>query len=441
MKQVFTGLTSTIAPEYILPHGTVFQDITDDYKKREMNTTSDLDKFHSAVMEAIELPNIFSKLNDHADSNSTGDTASIGDDSIKVKEIVERYWPEENAKNKVEYYNALKTCINSSTFFLQHSRQREIQVRVVQFTTNRLIKYIDGFIYINQLGNFFEEIRNMYKQATNIKFIGSIVNVRNTSINNGNYIDITCAQRTSDSHIANTEMYDTSGELTSISNRDKYTKFIPPTRYEYSTKSLTELICNFMTRDDWNSVKDGVFKLVSNMTGGEFSPTDIKNSGNKLRCIDMASPLGYDDILTYDGFKDRCAVVGDKTSSQPGRTAVIHDTYLAITRVSEEAPCSLTVYGILLLDKSLNKNINIDLNNQFNYYILPLICDDVYEAIEGYLNNRNVTAQVEKMKIEYLLGKHDAIVTKKGAFVRVYNTGEKLMEGEEIVRSKYKFIN
>lgn len=406
-----------------------------------MNTTKDLDKFRNAVMEAIELPNIFSKLKDHADSNSTGDTASLGDDSIKVKEIIERYWPEENAKNKVEYYNALKTCINSSTFFLQHSRQREIQVRVVQFTTNRLIKFVDGFIYINQLGDFFEEIRNMYKQATNIKFIGSIVNVRNTSSNNGNYIDITCAQRTSDSHIANTEMYDTSGELTSISNRDKYTKFIPPTRYEYTTKSLTELICNFMTRDDWNSVKDGVFQLVSDMTGGEFSPTDIKNSGNKLRCIDMASPLGYDDILTYDGFKDRCAVVGNKTSKQPGRTAVIHDTYLAITRVSEEAPCSLTVYGILLLDKSLNKNINIDLNNQINYYILPLICDDVYEAIEGYLNNRNVTAQVEKMKIEYLLGKHDAIVTKNGAFVRVYNTGEKLMEGEEIVRSKYKFIN
>lgn len=453
MKQFEYGPISVISPAYILPpeigvHG--INDNNDDVTvttETSLDRTSDLDKFRSAVMDAIKIPNMFVDINRHTDDNASneGDEAILSDEYSKVRKIVEKYWPNETTEHKVEYYNALKTCINSSEIFLQHCRTNDIQVRVVQFTSSRLIRFIDGFIYVSQIGDFFDEVKDMYRQATNVKFIGSIVNVRNTSNDNGNYIDVICARRTSDSDVANADMYDINGVVSSISNRDKYTKFIPPTRAEYTTKSLTEIISNFMTRDDWSTVKDDVYQLISDMTGGDITPKMIKDSGNTLRCIDMAGPLGYDDILTYDAFKDRCAVIGNKSSKQPGRTAVVHDTYLAITRVGDQVPCTITVYGILLLDKALNENIRVDLNDSRKYTILPLICDDVYDVIESYLNRENdddeaINKKIRQMKINYLLDKHEAVIIKNGEYVRPYREGDRLLEGENVIRSKYKFF-
>lgn len=461
MKQFEYGPIGMISPVYILPpengiHGTHgvcnehgVNQMDDDISKTfesSLDRTSDLNKFRSAVMDAIKIPNMFPDSRRHSSENSgnEGDEAILSDEYSKVKAIVEKYWPDETTEHKVEYYNALKTCINSSEIFLQHCKTNDIQVRVVEFKSSRLIKFVDGFIYISQLGDFFDEMKEMYRQATYVKFIGSLVNVRNTSNDNGKYIDVICARRTSDFDVSNADMYDVNGLVTSISNRDKYTKFIPPTRAEYSTKSLTEIISNFTIRDDWNTVKDEVYDLISQMTNGDITSKMIKNSGNTLRCIDMAGPLGYDDILTYGAFKDRCAVIGNRSKKQPGRTAIVHDTYLAITRVGEEVPCTITVYGVLLLDKSLNNNIDVKLDDERKYTILPLICDDVYNVIEGYLNrennSQNITQKVKEMKIDYLLGKHDIIVLKNGEYVRPYKEGDKLMEGESVIKSKYKFF-
>ena len=77
--------------------------------------------------------------------------------------------------------------------------------------------------------------------------------------------------------------------------------------------------------------------------------------------------------------------------------------------------------------------------------LLPLICDDVYDVIESYLNRENdddeaIKKKIRQMKIDYLLDKHEAVIIKNGEYVRPYREGDRLLDGENVIRSKYKFF-
>ena len=240
-------------------------------------SSNDVSIFKSAVTKAINIPNIIMPytenpfdVNSHDNEtevihlhsvrskggdinmrpksvcNDTAATENIPSESTtKLANLVDEYWPDASVEEKTEYYNALKTCVASSNVFLQHCKNNDIQIRIVEFNQKKLMNMSKGLIYVSQLGDFFDESCDFYKQATNIKFIGSIVNIRNISDDNGKYLDVIKARRTSDSNVANASMYDVNGLVTSISNREQYTKFIPPTRSEYRTKSITEIIFIF----------------------------------------------------------------------------------------------------------------------------------------------------------------------------------------------------
>ena len=449
-------------------------------------SSNDVSIFKSAVTKAINIPNIIMPytenpfdVNSHDDEteiihlqnvrskggdinmrpksvcNDTAATENIPSESTtKLANLVDEYWPDASVEEKTEYYNALKTCVASSNVFLQHCKNNDIQIRIVEFNQKKLMNMSKGLIYVSQLGDFFDESCDFYKQATNIKFIGSIVNIRNISDDNGKYLDVIKARRTSDSNVANASMYDVNGLVTSISNREQYTKFIPPTRSEYRTKSITEIISNFTTRDDWNQYKDKVFEKLSDMMGKKISPDDIKNSGNRLRCIDMAEPIGFDDILTFDAYKDRCSVVGDLLKKQPGKTVTVHDTYLAITSIGNDVPFVITVYGLFMLDKTLNDNLKMKLNYNKKYYIMPFLSDEVYEAVYSILPKSNLDNEalgededenshrediIDKLKIRYMLSEYKEIVVSDNKYVRPYK-GEKLGKGEQVMREKYEFL-
>ena len=401
-------------------------------------------------------PKGYISINAKDDYDTTATDNIPSENTTTLTNLVDKYWPDASVEDKTEYYNALKTCVASSNVFLQHCKNNDIQIRIVEIKQKKLMNMSRGLIYVSQLGDFFDESRDFYKQATNIKFIGSIINIRNISDVNGKYLDIIKARRTSDSNVANTSMYDINGVVTSISNRDQYTKFIPPTRSEYRTKSITEIISNFTTRDDWNQYKDKVFQKISDMMGNKISPEDIKNSGNRLRCIDMAEPIGFDDILTFDAYKDRCSVVGNMLKKQPGKTVTVHDTYLAVTSIGDEVPYVVTVYGLFILDKSLNDNLKMKLDYNKKYYIMPFLSDEVYEAVYSILPksplddddtdqdgnqdaNANKVDLFEKLKIRYMLSEYNEIVVANNKYVRPYK-GEKLGKGEQVMREKYELF-
>ena len=193
---------------------------------------------------------------------------------------------------------------------------------------------------------------------------------------------------------------------------------------------------------------------ISDMMGKKISPEDIKNSGNRLRCIDMAEPIGFDDILTFDAYKDRCSVVGDLLKKQPGKTVTVHDTYLAITSIGNDVPFVITVYGLFMLDKTLNDNLKMNLNYNKKYYIMPFLSDEVYEAVYSILPKSNLDNEalgededdnshrediIDKLKIRYMLSEYKEIVVSDNKYVRPYK-GEKLGKGEQVMREKYEFL-
>ena len=416
-----------------------------------LDTTKNLDKFKNAILDAIKIPNMFVNVGPHdtAEGNEI-----LSDEHAKVKLIVEKYWSEATAQQKMEYYNALKTSIVSSKFFLQHCFQNNIQVRVVQNKVRQLFDLKENpnkretNIYLSQLGDFYEKAKDFYLQATNVKFIGSIINIANMSSKDGIYINIQEARRTSTTEINGKPSFDLTGPIMTISNRDVYTKFVPPTMYEYSTKSITEILSNFIPRDDWNDKKEIVYNELCETFKYDVidvNPDMIKKSGRTFRCQDTAGPLGYDDVYTYKAFKDRCGQFATFDLRQPGRSIVIHDTYIAVSSQNEstdsQIPFSVTEYGIFLLDKTLNENMKSDYSELEEYRLLPYTVDQIYYLVERVLDIDTeedavrVHEMAQDMMTKAMLTQHGAVVRSKTS-VRPYK-GEPLMEGESIIRSDY----
>lgn len=413
-----------------------------------VETTANIDTFKSAVIDAIKIPNMFVNPNVHSSTHSHSEDMDdiVSDEHVKIKAIVEKYWPESTPQQKMEYYNALKNSVISSRLFLQHCRNNNMQIRVVQYESSQYLRPENGKLIIPQLGDFYDEAKDFYRQATNVMFIGSVINIKNRARRDGHYIDIRLARRTSTSVIGDANMFDVDGIVASISNRDTYTKFVAPTMFQFTTRSITEVISNFMTRDDWEKKKNIVFDSISRLLQFLILPEEIKNSGNKLRCIDMTGPLGYDEALPYKAFKDRCALFANYYVEQPGRYAVVHDTYISVTPVGGSIPYKLTAYGIFLLDGTVNKNMIINIDDRKRYRMLPFNTDDAYELIEDILNattaddNATVARKINEMQIKINLSKYGAIVVKDGVFVRPYKEDEKLSEGEEKLVTAYTFF-
>lgn len=416
-----------------------------------LDTTKNLDKFKNAILDAIKIPNMFVNVGPH--DTAEGDQM-LSDEHVKVKLIVDKYWSEATPQQKMEYYNALKTSIVSSKFFLQHCYQNNIQVRVVQNKVRNLIDLEkspnerETSVYLSQLGDFYDKAKDFYLQATNVKFIGSIINIANMSSKDGIYINIQEARRTSTTEINGLPSFDLNSPIITISNRDVYTKFIPPTMYEYTTRSITEILSNFIPRDDWNDKKEIVYNELCETFKYDIhgvNPDMIKKSGRSFRCQDTAGPLGYDDVYTYKAFKDRCGQFASFETRQPGRSIVVHDTYIAVSSLNEstdgQIPYSITEYGIFLLDKSLNENINTDYSDYEEYRMLPYTVDQIYYLVERILDIDTeedavrVHEMAQDMMTKAMLTQHGTVVRSKTS-VKPYK-GEPLMEGESIIKSGY----
>ena len=132
-----------------------------------------------------------------------GTTTMSGVTYDNVAKIVNTAFPNASVEEKTEYYNAIQSGLESAQIFLQHCKDQDIQLRVLQLNADGSVECKKGTqpaknkIYFNTLSEYYQKGKDFFKQATNVKFLGSIVQIRNTSGDNGNALDVSIAMRTS----------------------------------------------------------------------------------------------------------------------------------------------------------------------------------------------------------------------------------------------------
>lgn len=370
-----------------------------------------------------------------------------------VAKIVNEKFPGATEEEKTEYYNAIKSGLDSAQIFLQHCKDQDIQLRILQLNANGTVQsetLSDGQIvplrsavYFNTLSEFYEKGKDLYKQATNVKFIGSIVQIRNTSGDNGNSLDVSIAMKTSNqTNLTDADEYDGSGSNISVYNKQSFTKFLPASRYAYKTESLQKILSSYTSNPDWAEKKDEIYEKLAELLN--VDKDDIAKAGNTLRCISGNDKLDYEGILDFKAFKERCCGI-DVDLQYPGTVATLFDTYLKLTTVCGTTPYVFTIYGLFLLDKTVNDNINADLDAgegepdaeevENKYVLTPITEEEVDQIAEDVLGDSPFAkSRSLKIKAKTFRRMNIPIVTSAGKFVKEYKPGMKLEKGEKIIK-------
>lgn len=398
----------------------------------------------------------------HDDDNGGTFPIHFHDDALMLKgatydnvaKFVNEYWPDATTEEKTEYYNSIKSGLESAQIFLQHCKNQDIQLRILQMNANGTVtsKTVDGTIineksnvFLNTMSEYYEKGKDLFKQATNVRFLGSIINIRNTSDNNGNSLDVSISQMKSNTDdFYASENYDGDGNNVSVYNKQSFTKFLPSSRYIYKTKSLQEILSKFTANPNWEAKKQQIIAKIAD--GMNMTSEELMEKANNIRCLSKTKPLEYDDILDFKAFKERCCGLDPKLD-YPGTAASLYDTYVKLSTMSGETPYTFTLYGIFLLDKTVNDNINADLTSgegeddaedvEYKYSYSSMTEEEVEQEIEDTLDAVSC-AESRRLKIKAKSFKRMGIpvVTVGGRFVKEYKPGMKLEKGEKILDKK-----
>ena len=261
-------------------------------QSQALNTAATILTSNDADVQPHE--DVIHPIHVHGSTNLSGVTYD------PVAKIVNNLFPTASTEEKVEYYNAIESGLQSAQMFLQHCKNQDIQLRILQLNANGTVesKELDesgeivqtkSAVYFNTLSEFYEKGKDLYKQATNVKFIGSIVQIRNTSGDNGNALDVSIAMKTSNQDdLTDAESYDGSGSNISVYNKQSFTKFLPSSRYAYKTESLQKILSAFTSNPDWDGKKEEIYAKLA-----ELLDTDVETlmkAGSSLRCISKNKP-------------------------------------------------------------------------------------------------------------------------------------------------------
>lgn len=387
----------------------------------------------------------------------------------KIAMIVDKYWPDATEEERTEIYNSIKSAVDSASIFLQHCKEQDIQFRTVELKAVDKVKgeiNEEGkhdIVFVNQLANFYDQGKEFYKQASNIKYIGAVLTIKNTSSDNGNCLDISISRKTTNSDLTDPESYDGTGSNISLYNKDVFRKFLPASKIAYKTKSINEIINKFSNDVNFENVKETIFKKLAELL--DMDVKDIKNSSDKIRCIDKSQPIEYDNILDYEAFKERCAGITDLDAKYPGTIASIYDTYIKLTTLAESTPFTISCYGIFMLDKSVNKNINSEVqSDDKNQYIMsPASAKEIYDTVDDTIKeyvvengseeedengseeedeyeNEQAKRKFMNTKIKIAKKLYGKVVVKDGKYVKPYE-GAKLEKGEKVLSSNGCLFN
>ena len=376
-----------------------------------------------------------------------------------VAKIVNETWPSASTEEKTEYYNAIKSGMESAQIFFQHCKNQDVQLRILQLNSNGTVQskvLEDGSIvpessavYFNTLSEFYAKGKELYKQATNVKFIGSIINIRNTSNDNGNALDVSISLKKSNIvDFYEAASYDSDGSNYSVYNKQSFTKFLPSSKFAYKTESIQKIMSSFAANPKFQEKKDEIYKKVADLLN--MSVEELQAYGNNIRCLANSDPLDYEGILDFEAFKERCCGVDTKLQ-YPGTVATLFDTYIKLSTVSQETPYVFTLYGLFLLDKTVNDNINADLSAgegeddaeevEYKYSIASVKQEEVEQVIEDAINEVGC-AESRRMKIKAKAYRRMGIpiVVSGGKFVKEYEDRMKLEKGEKVVQRSSKPI-
>lgn len=370
----------------------------------------------------------------------------------KIAMIVNKYWPDASDEERTEIYNSIKSAVDSASIFLQHCKEQDIQFRTVELKAVDKVKgevNEEGkhdIVFVNQMANFYDQGKEFYKQASNIKYIGAVLTIKNTSGDNGNCLDISISRKTTNSDLTNPESYDGTGSNISLYNKDVFRKFLPASKIAYKTKSINEIVNKFSNDVNFENAKKKIFEKLAELLG--YTEEEIKNSADKIRCIDKSQPIEYDNILDYEAFKERCAGVTDLEAKYPGTIASIYDTYIKLTTLAESTPFTISCYGIFMLDKSVNKNINSELEpeEESQYTMAPASAKEVYDTVDEAIkevngeDNEQAKRKFMNTKIKVAKKLYGKIVVKDGKFIKPYE-GDKLEKGEKVLSSSGCLFN
>ena len=377
-----------------------------------------------------------------------GTTTMSGVTYDNVAKIVNTAFPNASVEEKTEYYNAIQSGLESAQIFLQHCKNQDIQLRVLQLNADGSVKCAKGNnpaenkIYFNTLSEYYQKGKDFFKQATNVKFLGSIVQIRNTSGDNGNALDVSIAMRTSNTRDFNdADLYDGAGSNISVYNKQSFVKFLPSSRYAYKTESLQKILSAYRDHPKWEEKKEKIYAKLAETLGTTVD--DLKSSGNSLRCISKSDPVDYEGVLDFNAFKERSCGV-DPEIQYPGTVATLFDTYLKLTTVAENTPYVFTVYGLFLLDKTVNSNINVDLSAgegeddadvvENKYEIATVTEEEVEQEVEDILNEiGHAESRFLKIKAKSFQRMNIPIVVSGGKFVKEYEPGTKLEKGQKVL--------
>ena len=402
---------------------------------------------------------------------------------------VDAYWPNASEEERQEYYNAVKHGVESAQIFLQHSQKNDIQMRILQLSAESEVTGKPdefSYVFVNQLSSFYRKAQDLFHQSTNLVYVGSVINIRNTSNENGNALNVSLAMKTSNpSNLTDPESYDDAANNIAVYNKEAYTKFLPASQCTYDTESLSRIISDYTQDPRWEGKKNEVYENLAKIM--KLTPMELKTSGSSLRCISGNGTVNYEGILDFKSFKEKsCGFEVKKGFSYPGTSATMFDTYVKMSTIAEKTPFSFIVYGLFLMDKTVNDNINANLseivdvdvepsNNQgmrrndedkddkddndnkdeddnengeddeddeeddedfdeeYKYVMAPMNKSEVEQVIEEVLNDSpNVDQVVSKLRARAYKRMGVSFVMKNGRFLKEYKEGMKLKKGEKL---------
>lgn len=330
-----------------------------------------------------------------------------------------------------QIYNTIKNGVSKARLLMEKCTKKDLQFRTIRLDSTREIKYGESDVMIDTGSEKFDKAKDIFKSASDLVYLGCVMLVKNLSPDNGNSLEISsCSVVPSGADMTDPENYDGEDNTVNIYNKDVYVRFIPSTSTLFYTKSISEIISQYMLSDNFIEKKDEILTRISEATG--ISKEDIKKGGDKIRCVSGISQLKEQGIDSFESLKQNSGGFNIE-KKYAGPNVNLLNKYFKF-KTSGDTKYQITLFEMFLTGKSINLNAQADLKTEKKYTISNLNEDEIHDIIEEVIDQEDF-GKSDEIIIKQKVSKYGSIVVKNGKFIRGYD-GKQLQKGEEIFEQK-----
>lgn len=393
------------------------------------------------VHEAVQLTDVIM-----SHKHQKGDNAEFipfhGDEDItqmkgkaydNIAQYINEHFKDLTQEDAQQIYNTMRNGIDKAKILMEKCDKKGLQFRVVRLDTDREFeKENEKHIMIESGSTRYDKAKEIFKSASDVIYLGSVMLVKNLSNNNGDSLEISsCSVIPNGDDMTDPSKYDGDDNTVNIYNKEVYSRFIPSTSTVFYTKSINEIISQYSLRDDWQDKKQQILEKLAYAM--DKTVEELKNDGQNIRCISRVSELKEKGIDSFDSLRQNSAGLKVKEKFC-GKNIELINKYFKFGTTGTDTKYHITLFEMYLTGKTNNLNATADLETEKKYSISNLSEDKVHGIIDDLLAGKEDSKKYNEIVIRQRLSKYKEIVLKNGKFVKPYK-GEPLQKGEEVLES------